>query len=265
MAPQLPVKPGDISIPSAARSQMSTSKIIILVLGLIIGSMALMAFVSVMYLWPALEQANYAAKKTHSKNNLQQMGLALHNFHDIHNSFPSGVEGSKVGLPNHSWMTNLLPFVEQTQLFEEIDQDKSWNAPENQKVFSQSIPAFISSSARPEQQRVGELGAAHYAGNSNLLGPNTARRLKSIKDGSSNTILAGEVATGFKAWGDPGNVRNPADGFGQTATQFGDIEAGTMTLMLFADGSVHAIPTTIQQETLRALATPDGNDQVGEF
>ena len=85
-----------------------------------------------------------------------------------------------------------------------------------------------------------------------------------VKDGSSNTIAAGEVSAGFKAWGDPTNLRDPANGIGGGADQFGSSSPGGAN-MLFMDGSVKFIPENIDPQVLQALSTPDGGEPVGEF
>lgn len=251
---------------STRRGEMSTTGFVFLLVGLVVISVSLMGFVSAVFLLPAVKQAHATTKRNYSKNNLNEMGLAMHNFHDASGAFPSGVKGSKVGIPEQSWMTNLLPFVSQSNLFEALNPEKAWSAPENQDVFSNIVPGYLSPLANPAERLVGDLGAAHYAGNSHLLGPDKEFKISQIKDGTSNTILAGEVATGFKAWGDPSNVRDPAEGLGKSANQFGSSGETAVTLILLADGSVRTIAFDIEQQTLKSLATPNGKeDSVGDF
>lgn len=252
-----------VFIRSSRQGQISTAKVVFINFGVVAASIALMSLAATMILWPAVEQARTAAKRSYSKNNLKQIGLAFHNFHNDYESLPSGIAGSEVGNPQQSWMTNLLPFLEGGRnLFDAIDKDKGWTAPENQEVFKTVVYYYVSPLAKAEERKIGNFGAAHYAGNSHLLGPSKEFKLSQIKDGTSNTFLAGEVASGFNAWGNPGNVRDPADGIGQLANQFGcNIDTG-MTLMMLADGSVRAISTSIDKETLRALATPAGKESI---
>ena len=78
-----------------------------------------------------------------------------------------------------------------------------------------------------------------------------------MPQGSSNLILAGEVSSGFKAWGDPSNTRNPADGLGNGPNQFGSVigkKEGAMLLM--ADGSVKFVSHNTDAATLEAMSRP---------
>ena len=73
----------------------------------------------------------------------------------------------------------------------------------------------------------------------------------------------GEVSAGFKAWGDPTNVRDLAAGLGQSATQFGGTNGATQILML--DGSVRTLTDNVAPSVLKALATPAGGEVIGDF
>ena len=77
-------------------------------------------------LLPAVQQAREAARRTQCKNNLKQLGLAMHNYHDVHRIFPSnrmGRSGAGFG-PNFSalgWTVHLLPFFDQAALYGSMD------------------------------------------------------------------------------------------------------------------------------------------------
>ncbi|MBR9802736.1 DUF1559 domain-containing protein, partial [bacterium] len=82
--------------------------------------------VLVSLLLPAVQQAREAARRTSCKSNLKQIGLALHNYHDVYSTLPigarshSGFAASTPG-PGFSWWVGLLPFLEQGNLFDSLD------------------------------------------------------------------------------------------------------------------------------------------------
>ncbi len=85
-------------------------------------------------LLPAVQQAREAARRSSCKNNLKQLGLALHNYHDTHNMFPInwGVDyNPNSGLPSFSWIVYTLPFIEQGALYDRIDFRLDLFDPEN--------------------------------------------------------------------------------------------------------------------------------------
>ncbi|MEO2018122.1 MAG: DUF1559 domain-containing protein [Fuerstiella sp.] len=80
-------------------------------------------------LLPAVQQAREAARRTQCKNNLKQLGLAMHNYHDIYQMFPTGsvpepstANGNFRGNEEHwGWMVFLLPQIDQAPLFNQLD------------------------------------------------------------------------------------------------------------------------------------------------
>ena len=70
-------------------------------------------------LLPAVQQAREAARRTHCKNNVKQIGLALHNYHDTHSTFPPGetnVVNIGFGQAGHAWQAFILPYLDQAAL-----------------------------------------------------------------------------------------------------------------------------------------------------
>jgi prepilin-type N-terminal cleavage/methylation domain-containing protein len=98
---------------------------------------------------PAVQAAREAARRLQCRNNLKQVSLAAHNYHDVHRRFPmqlsvvyesgfpcgpdKGIPGSYFDFNMHTWGSALLPFLEATTVYEEIDQDSPlfapWEAP----------------------------------------------------------------------------------------------------------------------------------------
>ncbi len=248
------------------RGQMSTTAIVFIILGVcfVVGIVLLALVIALML--PAVQQARAAAQRTQSKNNLKQIGLALHNYHDVYNMLPPGGIYTAENVPYNSWMTSLLPYIEQSQTYNRIDFNQPWTAPQNQAAFTTPVLQYLQPATPSGSHVVGQLAAAHYAGNSQLLLDNQGFKFRDITDGMSNVIAAGEVSGNFVAWGDPANRRDPANGIGSGPSQFGSVDAGQNGAnMLLGDGSVRFISNNISPDVMSKLADPDDGQVVGEF
>jgi hypothetical protein len=76
--------------------------------------------VLVALLLPAVQRARGAARRTQCRNNLRQIGLALHNYHDVHDILPL----ARIELVERSWLVYLLPYLEQTARYNRMDFNK---------------------------------------------------------------------------------------------------------------------------------------------
>jgi len=159
----------------------------------------------------------------------------------------------------------LLPFVDQEPLYNSIDTHVSWTDPANGMYYSTVVPAYIHPSIADRPYTGQGLAVSHYAGNSQIFAPNVSLSMSDIHDGMTNTALAGEVAAGFKAWGDPGNLRDPAAGLSIGFDTFGGPSSQQGTQFLMGDGSVRFLTNDVSPDLLEAIATPQGNDIVPEF
>lgn len=233
---------------------------LIIILAILAGGFLLIIPILAALLLPAVQQARTAARRSQSKNNMKQIGLALHNYHDYQGVFPPGGTTTAEGKPYHAWQTSILPYMEQSQLYNEIDFDKPWDDPTNQFLFEEEIPQYLNPSIDETISPEG-LGLSHYVGNELLLKKNSGLKLREVTDGASNTILASESGENFKPWADPTNIANPANliGSGKKSSYPG----GNNVLM--SDGRVVFISENIDPAILEALSTPDGGEVVGEF
>jgi len=104
--------------------------------------------VLVALLLPAVQAAREAARRAQCTNNLKQLGLALHNYHDTFRTLPySSTYGS--GQPKHTWVEFILPFVEQGNLHDLIDFNVANDTTANRALLENVPLAFISCPSNP--------------------------------------------------------------------------------------------------------------------
>ncbi len=163
-----------------------------------------------------------------------------------------------------SWQVDILPYLDQGPLYDQIQRDKPWDDPANQAAFSVTIPTFLNPSVPSDPTNEQGYALSHYAANSRVMSATTRVSLADITDGTSNTLLAGDVRDGFRPWGDPANARDPARGLQGTADTFGSYHVGGANFLL-ADGSVRFIGNNIDPAVMESLATPDGGEPAPSF
>ena len=186
-------------------------------------------------LLPAVQQAREAARRTQCRNNLKQLGLALHNYHDNFNLFPNDMWTYQPGTAgmarNYSWMVMILPYIDQAPLYNAINfsQPLYGTAPQTsggKAIVSQQTTAYqCPSDSRIEGPAYRDLAATNYAGSQGfdwwrrpgevhegIFTLQSKIGIQNVKDGTSSTIAVGEVASyGHKNGGrtcGAGQVRN---------------------------------------------------------
>ena len=187
-------------------------------------------------LLPAVQQAREAARRTQCRNNLKQLGLALHNYHDVHRSFPSGwiaVDNSSGtmsahdGLNGAGWGTMILPYMDQANLYQQFDSKLAIEDPANAAFLDNRIATFrCPSDPQPDTWEIEEEG---NPGNvlatlpiANYLGVFGTEEL----DGCENALGVYPVASNGQCQGDGVFYHN-------SATQILKLTDGTSnTLML---------------------------------
>jgi hypothetical protein len=199
--------------------------------------------------------------KEQTANNLKQIGLAMHLFHDSTQAFPAGIydkSGKALGL---SWRVAILPFLEQGPLYKQFKLDEPWDSAHNKAI----IPLMPKVYASPGTTAVGHTYYRGFTGKDMLFAPPTRPgqpgmiamgvRLGQISDGTTNTALAVEAAEAVP-WTKPDTL--DVDAKDVTKTVGGVYE--NVFYVVRCDGSWTAVKKTITPATLRDFAViNDGN------
>lgn len=233
-------------------------------------------------LLPAVQQAREAARRAECKSKMKQLGIALHNYHDVHSCLP----GNEVGCVKDQNRTStncwegwsgiamLLPFMDQNNLYEQADFNHYWNENvtgiRNRAVANTLITALFCPSDPTSRRTHGNSGPTSYMLSAGPVstwhvnkGPGpfsrqSSSRFRDFTDGTSNTILAGE--------GVIGNNR------GTKAAGYRNHTAGALTApgggRLFDNSPAHltAIRTYFDNRVASAGASTHGdNDDANRF
>jgi hypothetical protein len=180
------------------------------------------------------------------RDRFRQIVIAMHNHHDVHGTFPPAKEFRDAsGASKLSWRVHILPFVEQTPLYQQFRLDEAWDSPHNKPLVEKMPDIFKSGSRAGEIIKPGHTIFLAPTGNGAVFGGSKAAKFQDIQDGTSNTVVLVEVKPELAVpW------TAPADYAFDPQSPGSGLQAGSdgRFLAAFADSSV---------EPLRADAPPE--------
>ncbi len=248
---------------------------------------------------PAVTSAQVATRRSMSVNNLKQIGLAFHNYHQEKEHFPASVNlGGKTKSIPYSWRVAILPYIEQQELYNAYNFDEPWDGPNNRKLLDK-MPAIYSYPG-PDGTPSSRTNTSYFV----FSGKSTAVSVGPPQGaaGGPAGLIGGPGLPG--AAGVPGTGNPPSAGQGAVASPTGpslmqitDGSSNTILAVeaqrdipwtkpedipfepnaplpdlggftadgfnaLFADGSVRYIKKSIPPLTLKALITRDGGEVI---
>ncbi len=241
-------------------------------------------------LLPAVQAAREAARRVSCFNNLHQIGLGLHGYHEVHGCFPPGCcePGGKL----IAWSVFLLPYIEQQNIHEQFHFDKSYKAPENSFATHQIISTYLCpSTSRFGFGRLGGvtvdnletrsdrdgMGCIDYGGmygwsvdtmtrGTGVMVYDNSITLSDVRDGASHTIIVAEdTGRGWPCNGEWSNGQNIFDQTGpinvsQNNEMWSDHPGGVCAA--FCDGSARFLSELLSVDVVKALCTRDGEEVV---
>lgn len=211
-----------------------------------------------------------ARRRTHCKNNLKQIGLAMFNYHDAFRSFPP----LQVGPIPQTWRLRLLPHLDLVERYRQIHADYDFHQPWHHKAnirFATTAPEFYTCPSAHRAGREEASGQTAYVGlesSSSLLPVSTARRIRDVKDGLSNTIMIVEACGSDIIWTEPRDavlppdeitINGPGKQAGRSSSPISSWHNGGAQVLL-GDGAVRFLSENTDPAVLRALMTADGGE-----
>jgi hypothetical protein len=199
---------------------------------------------------PAVRAARRAARRAQRRNNLVQIGLGFHNFHDVYKQLPPAVRRDELGRPLCSWRFHLLPYLEAWMT--PLDFGERWDEPINRWATNGPLHVYC---LYPNRDRPECLHTNVVA----IVGPGTAfeeGQELGLEDLDSDTVLAVEIAGFDVHWAEPGDLHVHEVPESITAGP----EGGGLCV-LFADGAVWFLKSEVPLENLRKFFTIESAKQ----
>ncbi len=235
---------------AAATAGISAGMAIALVVGglMCLGGCGVVA-VLVALLLPAVQKTREAAARVQTMNNMKQVALACHSYHDTFGSFPTPKEMMPPPPVELSWRVSILPFEEQVSLFNRFDRSKPWDSPQNQPLLNPMPPVYHHILREsPEKKGTTDTLFQYFTGPNTLWPENKKLKMFEITDGTSNTFLFAEAAAPVP-WSKPADMAiQPNQPLPLPPDRF---------LVAFADGSTRVVDRKrIDEQGLRLYINP---------
>jgi prepilin-type processing-associated H-X9-DG protein len=248
----------------AAAAGMGIGALLLIVLGVTGCVLIGCGGVLVALLLPAVQQAREAANRSMCQNNLKQIALAMHNYHDTYQVLPAQAVLDENGRPMHSWRTALLPFIEQQALYERYNFNEPWDSPANRALADVRIPTYACTSSGHGPNSP-ETSYFVVYGDETMFAPNRWIGFSAVPDGTSNTIMIVESDSLHVPWSEPRDIPFNEMQFyldvpdGELGVSSKHMGGGANVAM--GDGSVRFLRgETLDEQTFRyLLMRADGN------
>lgn len=219
---------------------------VLLILGIVLIAGVVLCGVGVFLVsFPVMGKVRQSAQRANSQNNLKQLGIAIHNYHDTYGQLPPAVVKDAEGKPLYSGMVLLLPFIGEDSLYQQFDKSKAWNDVANTNLSQQMVATFMNPGST--NTRPGRCDYMLVGGPNAMLSETGKMSFTNVTDGTSNTIMAVEVGSAYsmESWAQP-VAWDPSQPF--------DSPDPAVVNVLFGDGSVRPLHKTTPVQTLRLIS-----------
>jgi hypothetical protein len=189
---------------------------------------------------------------------LKQIALALHNYHDTYRTFPAAAITDKNGKPLLSWRVAILPFIEEDNLYKEFKLNEPWDSKHNKALLKKMPKLYLPKGAKTRKPNTTFYRG--FVGNGAFFDLKQGTRIADITDGTSNTFMVVEAGEAVP-WTKPDDLTFDPK---KKLPKLGGLCKDGFHVA-FADGSVVFLKKKIDDKILHPYITRAGGEVPGDI
>jgi hypothetical protein len=202
------------------------------------------------------------------RQNLKQIAIAIRNYESQFRTLPPAYIADDSGAPAHSWRVLLLPFLDHKELYDAYRFDEAWNGPNNHKLIGRMPSVY--GCRWDAGRKSGQTSYVVITGDGTAFPGTRSVPLRSIRDGTSSTILCVECSRSGIHWSEPRDLTFDGESMpvgtataNSMRTIHGSHDLGAQ--VVFADGSRRWLSHSTSPEVVMSLLSIAGGERLDEF
>lgn len=206
-------------------------------------------------LLPPTTHTHGDGRRSWTSNNLKNIGLALHNYHDTYDSLPPVVVTDSDGRPLYSWRVLLLPFLEQQDLYDQFDLSQPWDS-ETNRPLAESVPYLLESPYLIADEHPGMttyLAVVDPEGKRTIMLPQEGRSFDEVPCELGRVAMVVEKVEHPVIWTKPDDI-TPLELIDAAKMEQNDV---SYFPVLLGDGSVQWMPRDDPKQLKECLICPE--------
>ncbi len=219
---------------------------------------------------PNVHQQRAITVRPECNNNLKQIMLAVHNYHEDYGWFPPAFVADENGRPMHSWRVLLLPYIDELIFYDDYRFDEPWDSEANRKLLLGTPQVYACPSHGNSMDGDGVTSYVAVVGPRSAFPDDRGRTLEQFPDETSTTVMVIETDSDSIPWTEPRDIElsaavrllgaTDADAIGTHQHKEFFFEYQPVRHVTLVDGRVGSAPAGLDAELARQLLTvDDGN------
>jgi prepilin-type processing-associated H-X9-DG protein len=220
-------------------------------------------FVLAFALMPDVTHDGERPRRAQCTNNLKQIALALHSYHDKYGVFPPAYIADASGRPMHSWRVLILPFLDHEDLYDQYDFNEPWDGQHNIKLLG-LMPGELRCPSRAPSRMSSMTSYVAITGPGTMFPGGESVKFTDVTDGVANTLMIVETDSVGVPWTAPVDLNLQAMSFrinDRARPSISSLHPGVVNVS-YADGRCDHLKEGLDPRQLRSMITIAGGEPI---